>query len=165
MLITRAGRHRVDSVFLFCRFWFLVCWFCTLDAWFSATCKHESYGKLYGTKVVQFFFRVELHNIVVEISFQLASFKSTRRESTRSVRECISTGREFCSVENVFPPGAEKFWSVENVFPAVENFGRSRMYFHRSRILVFPPVGRSRISQANSAGQQAFPVVVVVVWY
>ena len=87
------------------------------------------YGKPYGTKVVQFCFRVELHSILVEISFQLASFKSTRRESTRSVRECISTGREI--------------WSVENVFPPVENFGR-------------PPVGRSRISQANSAGQQAF---------
>ena len=101
-----------------------------------------SYGKPYGTKVVQFFFRVELHNILVEISFQLASFKSTRRESTRSVRECISTGREILVGRECISTGRE-FWSVENVFPPVENFGRAR------------------ISQANSAGQQAFSVVVV----
>ena len=96
-----------------------------------------------------FFFRVELHNILVEISFQLASFKSTRRESTRSVRECISTGREIFFGRECISTGREslvgrecistgrKFWSVEKVS--------------------VPPVGRSRISQANSAGHQAFP--------
>ena len=90
MLITRAGRHRVDSVCFFV----VIFWFADFALWTLGSRQHvntramESHtGQKWSS-----FFRVELHNILVEISFQLASFKSTLRESTRSVRECIYGG-------------------------------------------------------------------------